>query len=41
MQPCMIFSVSILCWYRLPMNWMLPSALRRACKTEHAQLNTW
>ena len=31
MQLCIILSVSILCWYKLPMNWMLPSALRRAC----------
>ena len=34
MQPCMIFSVSILFWYRFPMNWMLPSALLRACTAE-------
>ena len=31
MQECMIFSVSIFCLYRKPMNWMLPSARRRAC----------
>ena len=37
MQPCMIFSVSILCWYRFPMNWILPRALRRPCTTSEAQ----
>ena len=37
MQLCMIRSVSILCWYRFPMNWMLPRALRRACNTVEAQ----
>ena len=37
MHPCMIFSVSILCWYKFPMNWMFPRALRRPCNASEAQ----